>query len=119
MDEQIQDQPKTSPAKAAVARVKPRDEHGKFLSGAELQQYNAQRQAQQFAAERNKMNSILGRTTPQNPTPGPVQPIPQNNFQNILNANKPGNVGQQNGQPQTEGDKWDILLGKKRQNSRW
>lgn len=107
---------KHSVAKSMVAQQKPRDAEGKFLSGAELQNYRAQQQAQQFAAERNRMNTLLGRSSSiqsQNQQQSiPLQQFPQssiqNNFEAILAANKPG------GATLSEGDKWDVLLGKKR-----
>ena len=120
-----QQEVKHSEAKAQVAQQKPRDASGRFLSGEELQAYQAQRQQQQFEAERAKVNSMLGKKQPMQqpyptyPTNNPIQPNmpqPRSNFQDILAANKPGARAQS---PQDEGDKWDSLLGKKRQNIRW
>lgn len=100
-----------SPAKAAVAMQKPRDQYGRFLSGAELQAYQIQQQQAQFNAERDRVNSILGRNriNPLEPIQQMPTQIPQTNFQAIVNANKPGGAT-----PQTEEDKWDQLLGKRR-----
>lgn len=102
-----------SPAKAEVARQKPRDAQGKFLSGAELENYRAQQQAIQFQNERDKVSNLLGRgnAIPQTQQSMPLQQIPglQNNFQAIINANKIGGST-----PQSEDDKWNALLGKRR-----
>jgi len=117
-DEQIPNQPHPSPAKAAIAQQKPRDEHGRFLSGEELNQYRAQQQAVQFEAQRQKMNAIFGRSSApvQGVIPGQIQQqAPQSNFQAILNANKPGAANT------SEADKWDTFLGKRKSNlnNRW
>ena len=104
-----------SPAKAAIAMQKPRDAKGKFLSGEELQAYQAQQQQAQYAAERAKLDSLFGRQTQSPQPPQSIQPV-QNNFQSILQANKPGGVQDQG---ESEEDKWNILLGKKRTNIRW
>lgn len=101
---------KSSPAKAAIAQAKPRDSQGRFLSGPELEAYAAQRQSEQFAAERAKMNAILGRGNGgqvfgQQVMQQPVQQ--QNNFQAILNANKPGSMN-------NDANRWDALLGRRK-----
>jgi hypothetical protein len=112
---------KPSPAKAVIAMQKPRDASGRFLSGDELAAYQARQQQAQFAAERDHMNSLLGRTSSQStqqPSPQPtMQGMPQSNFQAILNANKPGS--------NEDADRWNVLLGKKKNpnqtnnNFRW
>jgi hypothetical protein len=115
-----------SAAKAEVARNKPRDNAGRFLSGAELQQYMAMQQQQQFDIERAKVNAMLGRREQQQPgySTSPITPnIPQprDNFNAILNANKPG-VRSNTNIPQDGDDRWNILLGKKRNGNngnRW
>ena len=106
---------RTSAAKAAVAMQKPRDAEGRFLSGQELQAYQAQQQQAQFMAERARVNNILGRqpNTPLSDTPmAPMQQtmnVPTN-FEAIVQANKPRGMASD----LSENDKWDILLGKKR-----
>jgi len=103
-----------SPAKAAIAQQKPRDAAGRFLSGAELEAYRARQQQSQFAAERDRMSSILGRTvspaSPQTPSMPGFLSQPPNSFEAIIQANKPRGMATDLG----EQDKWDILLGKKR-----
>lgn len=119
-----QDEIKHSEAKAMVAQQKPRDASGRFLSGAELQNYQLMQQQAQFDAERAKVNAMLGKAQPMQQQPNPNIPIqqnlpqPRNNFQDILAANKPG-ARTQNQDPQSEADKWDTFLGKKRNNIRW
>lgn len=102
-----------SPAKAAIAQQKPRDATGRFLSGAALQNYQVQQQQAQFAAERDRVSNLLGRSvSPVMPTQT-VSQIPQTqstNFEAIINANKPRGMAS----TLTEDDKWAILLGKKR-----
>ena len=100
-----------SPVKAEIAMQKPRDATGKFLSGEELQVYNAQRQQQQFLAERARVGAMLGKQQVQQPV-SPVNAYPQqvagSNFAAMLQANKMG------GRQQSETDKWDMLLGKRK-----
>jgi hypothetical protein len=99
-----------SPAKAEVARQKPRDAQGKFLSGADLENYRAQQQAIQFQNERDKMSNLLGRGNAMPQTNMPQQiPGLQNNFQTIISANKIGGSTSQ-----SEDDKWNMLLGKRK-----
>jgi len=101
-----------SAAKAAVAQQKPRDDKGRFLSGEELANYRANQQQAQFASERNRMDSLLGRSTspPVTSQQQPIQPMGQSNFAAIIQANKPGGMASQ----LSEDDKWAVLLGKKR-----
>lgn len=96
------------PAKAAVAQAKPRDASGRFLSGERLQEYQVQQQAIMQQAERDKVNQLLGRGQSFMQTPG--MQSGQSDFAALLAANKPGGRAQ----VPAEGDKWDILLGKKR-----
>lgn len=102
-----------SPAKAAIAQSKPRDNKGKFLSGEELQAYQANQQAAQFSAQRQHLQNLLGRNNTggyNNPQPVNYNQLPSgpggNNFANIVQANKPGGSINNN-------NKWNILLGKK------
>ena len=107
---------KQSAAKAAVAMQKPRDAEGRFLSGQELQAYQAQAQQQQFMAERARVNNMLGRQSDA-PISQPMSPIQQNmnmnvpaGFEAIVQANKPRGMASD----LSEDDKWNMLLGKKR-----
>lgn len=108
---------KPSAAKAAIAQQKPRDASGKFLSGAELENYRAQQQQAQFEAERAKVSNLLGRSSqPQTMQPMQQMQVPQSNFQAILAANKPGSDQDVN--------RWNTLLGrdttsKGRKKYRW
>lgn len=97
-----------SAAKAAVAQQKPRDASGRFLSGAELQAYQIQQQQSQQAAERARLGALFGRT----PTSDvQAQPLgPPTNFDAIIQANKPRGMASN----LEEGDKWDMLLGRKK-----
>lgn len=101
------DEERKYPAKAAVAQTKPRDASGRFLSGERLQEYQVQQQSMMQQAERDRMNQLLGRGG-QSIQSG-MQPG-QSDFAALLAANKPGGRAQ----VPAEGDKWDILLGKKR-----
>lgn len=127
VDEEI----KHSIEKSRVAQTKVRDPTGKFVSGDVAQQIEAQRQADAMTAQRQRLNTLFGKPnttiTPSGPTPLPIQPNPiqgnlpspqpQNNFQAILAANKPG--GRADMSMTSEEDKWDIMLGKKRSNIKW
>jgi hypothetical protein len=113
----IEREHKQSAAKAAVAMQKPRDAEGRFLSGQELQAYQAQAQQQQFMAERARVNNILGRQSDA-PISQPMSPIQQQmgmgnvpaGFEAIIQANKPRGMASD----LNEDDKWNMLLGKKR-----
>ena len=124
-----QQEVKHSEAKAFVAQQKPRNAQGQFLSGEELVQYQQQQQASMLDQQRQALDVKLGRQSNLGPgTPVPIQSnmppqLQQNNFQQILAANKPG-ARTPNGLPgvetqDTEADKWDVLLGKRRSNIRW
>jgi len=120
-----------SEAKSVVAKQKPRDAQGKFLSGEALAQYNAQQQRAQMDSERARLDQLFGRQGGQSSGQPPLvsqpmtqqntiqsnMPIPQqnSNFQAILDANRPGKFAN----PEQNTDKWDTLLGKKRLNMRW
>jgi len=107
---------KPSPIKSQIAKEKTRDPFtGKFLSAEEKQRVESQYQQAQFQAERDKFNAVLGRQPvmqPQLSNPMQVQQQfnpqqympPTNNFQNILNANKPGS--------NEDMKRWASLLGK-------
>lgn len=98
---------KHSEAKAEVARMKPRDSTGKFLSNEEKAAYQARQAQQAYAAGRAAFNAKIGKVEQpiqqpmQQPQQAPQQPYapiqqnlpninPRDNFQSILNANKPG-----------------------------
>lgn len=111
----IEREHKQSAAKAAVAMQKPRDAEGRFLSGQELQAYQAQAQQQQFMAERARVNNILGRQPNAPLSESSMAPMQQSmnvptNFDAIVQANKPRGMASD----LNEDDKWNILLGKKR-----
>lgn len=119
--------PTPSPAKAAIARVKPRDAQGHFLSGEALQAYQQQQQQQQMQGERDRLNALLGRGSggmmPQQPMQQQPtqQQYPQSTdnsaFQSILRSNIPGQ--RQGEQPMTDDEKWEQLLGKKKRQNGW
>lgn len=127
----VDEEVKHSIEKSRVAQTKVRDPTGKFVSKEEATQLQAQQQADAMSAQRQRLNTLFGKPniTPiqQGPTGLPIQPNPisanlpnpqpQNNFQAILAANKPG--GRQDMSMTTEEDKWDVMLGKKRSNIRW
>ena len=103
-----------SPAKAAVAQQKIRDDKGRFLSKEEEQAYLINQQAAQQQMERDKINRMLGRGgMSEQPSMGMggIQQQPQSavpsNFAQILAANKPG------GQLGNE-EKLAMLLGKRK-----
>lgn len=112
---------KHSEAKAIIAQQKARDPTtGRFLDPSQQQQVAQQHQAVATEQQRQKLNSLFGRTA-SSPQSNPIQgnlpsPQPQNNFQAILAANKPG--ASMNVQ-QSEDDKWNTLLGKKKSNIQW
>lgn len=122
---------KHSEKKALIAQQKVRDPTGKFVSKEAAQELQAQQQAAIMDAQRQRLNTLFGRPTSppvtQTAQPLPIQtnpvqanlpsPQPQNNFQSILAANKPG--GRQDMSMTSEEDKWNIMLGKKRSNIRW
>lgn len=98
-----------SPAKAAIAQVKPRDEYGHFVTREEKEVSQARLQQAQFQAERDRMNAILGRNSNGGQQLAmqqqmPIEQIQPNNFQTILQANKPGTTEDVN--------RWNKLLGK-------
>lgn len=90
---------KSSPVKAAIAQQKPRDNKGRFLSGAALTQYRANQERQQQMMEREKVAAMLNQSKSSYPM---TVNNGQSNFQTILNRNKPAD------------DKWAMLLGKKK-----
>ena len=112
---------KHSEAKAMIAQQKIRDPTtGRFLNPEQTQQIAQQRQAASNEINKQKLDSLFGRSS-STPPPNPIQgnlpnPQPQNNFQAILAANKPG--ASMNVQ-QSEDDKWNTLLGKKKSNIQW
>lgn len=105
---------KPSQAKSVIAQQKPRDTSGKFLSGTELEAYQAQTQQAQFAMEKARMNALLGKSSEQFQQPQypqqqvPFQEFPQSNFEAIINNNKPGASNDVN--------RWNTLLGRKISN---
>lgn len=103
-----------SPAKAAVARQKPRDDKGRFLSSEELQAYRINQQAIQQQMEREKINRMLGKgmgggimSEGMGVQPMPVNSAVPSNFAAILAANRPG--AQTN-----DSEKLAMLLGKRK-----
>lgn len=118
------DETKRSEKKSQVAQTKARDPTtGRFLTPEAQQQVQVQQQAQAISEQRQRLDTLFGRTSTVNTAPIQANlpnPQPQNNFQSILAANKPGgraDMGMTNAP--TEADKWDIMLGKKRSNIRW
>lgn len=115
------DDVKHSEAKAIIAQQKARDPTtGRFLDPGQQQVVAQQHQAIITEQQRQKLDSLFGRSS-SSPMPNPIQgnlpsPQPQNNFQAILAANKPGSS--MNVQ-QSEEDKWNTLLGKKKSNIQW
>lgn len=99
-----------SPAKAAVAQQKPRDDKGRFLSGEELQAYQINQQAQMQQMEREKISRMLGKSgIPNGMQIGNSMPVNSNvpsNFAAILAANRPGQIN--------DNEKLATLLGKKK-----
>lgn len=111
-----------SPRKSEVAQTKARDPTtGRFLNPEQIQQAQAQAQQAAIQAQQQRLNTLFGKQTPTSPiTPNIPSSQPQNNFQTILAANKPGgrsDLGMAS--PDSEEDKWNIMLGKKRSNIRW
>jgi len=123
---------KPSPAKSEVAKKKYRDEQGHFVSSSEIQAIESRKQQMQLQAERDRMNALMGRQTAppitQRASPPVTQQVPQgfqpqqyvpqpSNFQQIINANKPGSNEDIN--------RWNKLLGRdktsqnKKKNYRW
>lgn len=126
-DQEYMEQPtrKSSPAKSAIAQQKPRDDKGHFLSGQELQNYQHQKQSIQLAAERYRMNQLLGNRGTIQSSQG-NNPLPTGDkFRDMLRSNGAGggrtiNQSQTNSTTESSSsDKWDILLGKKKSNIRW
>lgn len=124
--------PQHSEAKADVARKKARDPiTGRFLNPQEQVAIASQQQQMQMSNERARLDQLFGRAgqpsmgqpplvsqpmTQQNTAQGNIPtPQPNNNFQAILAANKPGSFTS----PEQDADRWDTLLGKKRSNIRW
>jgi hypothetical protein len=130
MNEQTQSHVrKPSQAKSVIAQQKTRDEYGHFVSGAEAQAALARKQQIALQAEQDKFNAVLGRQPSMQPQMNNPMPVQQNfqpqqympqqsNFQQILNANKPGSID--------DVKRWNSLLGrddtsknKKTKNYRW